>query len=157
MTVTNNGPAVLGFFAITGPQISSEFVYPTSSWNDCNLITITGDGANGPFWIPEWEPSGFVGENPMAVGETRICHFNLTVASGLPSPYSFGIRLGSLWTDPNATNNFASVTLGRAVAPVPSGSPQLLVLLIAFIIAAASSRSRRTSRHMTKAFARGAQ
>src|SRR4051812_42766436 len=109
MTVANNGPAALGFFAVTGPQISSEFVYPTNSWNDCGLITITGDGANGPFWIPEWESTGFVGENPMAVGETRTCHFNLTVASGLPSNFPFGIRLGSLWTDPNSANNFATV------------------------------------------------
>jgi len=143
MTVTNNGPGTLGLFTVTGPQISSEFIYPTSAWNDCNLITITGDGANRPFWIPEWEPTGFAGENPMAVGETRTCHFNLTVASGLPASFPFGIRLGSLWTDPNSVNNFATVILGRVVAPIPTLSPLFLAMLTSAIALSACVRLLR--------------
>lgn len=145
MTVTNNGPSSLGAFAIVGTQISTQFYYPTSSWNDCNLITVTGDSTNGPFWIPEWFPSG-LGENPMAVGETRVCHFTLTVTPAFPPAYSFTIGLGTLWTDPNPSNNSATVILQRAPAPPPTPTPALspaMLLLLAGLLTAAAAIARR--------------
>jgi hypothetical protein len=135
MAVTNNGPAALQAFSIVGPQISNQFYYPTTSWNDCDLVTITGDGADGSFWIPEWNPTGAVGENPIAPGETRTCHFMLAVAPGLPVAYSFAVRLGTLWTDPDASNNIATVLIQRTIDVVPLLSlPALLALGLMFAI-----------------------
>jgi hypothetical protein len=143
MTVTNNGPSSLSAFSIVGPQISTQFYYPTTSWNDCNLITITGDSTNGPFWIPEWNPTGPIGEDPMAVGEIRVCHFTLTVAPTFPPGYPFTIRLGTLWTDPNSSNNSATVLLQRAIDPIPALSSTMLLILAGLLAVIASIVSRR--------------
>jgi hypothetical protein len=135
MTVIDNGPLSLGYFAIIGPQISGQFSVPSGTWNDCGLFTTTGDSDDGPFWTPEWFPSG-LGENPMAVGETRTCHFTLTVASGLPRAYAFTMFLPDYWSDINSSNSSATVSLQRAIDVVPALSIWMLAFLTASLIAA---------------------
>ena len=143
MTVTNNGPASLGYVAFVAPQISTQFYFPSGNWNDCNLITVTGEGTNGPFWYLEWFPSGFVGENPIAAGETRICHFMLTITPTAPLAFAFTVGLGTNWTDPNPANNSASVLLQQPIDPIPTLSPAMLLLLAGMLALATWQRSSR--------------
>jgi hypothetical protein len=145
MTVRNNGPSTLGYFAITGPNVFRQFYYPGTNWNDCELLTDTGDSDFGPFWLLVWLPSGWSIENPVAPGETRTCHFTLTVAPGLPPDYVFKVELNSYFTDLNSTNNAAQVRLQRTVTAIPALSSRALVVLALLIVLSLRRWRRRTS------------
>ena len=145
MTVTNNGPSSLGFFVIDGPQISTQFYSPNGTWNDCLIVTVTGDSTNGPFFIIEWDPTGYVGENPMPVGETRTCHFTLTITPATPPVYAYKIFLPDYWTDLNPANNSATVVLQRAIPTIPALSPAMLLLLAGLLITASWAAHIRRS------------
>jgi len=134
MTVRNNGPSTLGYFAITGPEVFTQFYNPATTWNDCELLTSTGDSDYGPFWLLEWFPSGLSLEKPVAPNEIRTCHFTLVVAPGLPPEYVFKVELGSYFTDLNSTNNVAQVRLQRAFTSVPALSLPALVFLASLIL-----------------------
>ena len=54
MTATNNGPQTLTYFSINGPEIFTEFNQPGVNWNDCAMLTDTGDTDFGPFWVLVW-------------------------------------------------------------------------------------------------------
>ena len=146
MTVTNAGPAPLGYFAIAGPSISGQLDVPNGVWNDCNMIISTGDATDGPFFILEWFPSGLVGENPMAAGETRTCHFTLLITSEAPNTYAYTIDLPDYWSDLNSSNNSATVVLKRALDPIPALSSWILALLATLIGGMSHSYRRRLSR-----------
>jgi hypothetical protein len=127
-TITNNGPVSLGYVAIIGPNIRDEFAFPQGAWTDCNIIISTADTETGPFWILEWFPNG-VGTDSMAIGETRTCHFTLTITSLFPAQYSFPMFLPTYWSDLDEADDIATVHLSRAIAPVPSLGPVMLALL----------------------------
>ena len=140
MTVRNNGPQTIGYFSIVGPEVFTEFHQPGLNWNDCAMLTDTGDSDFGPFWQLVWYPSGLTLENPVAPGDERVCHFELTVAPGLPAQYPFTVRLGTYFTDTDSANNTATVQLRRTVTQVPSLSRLSLILLSLLIIGSASQR-----------------
>jgi hypothetical protein len=140
-TITNNGPVAVGYVAIIGPQIFSEFYNPTSAWNDCGLMTTTGDSEFGPFWVIEWFPDG-LGEAPLAVGETRTCHFTLAVAPAFPGTYSFTMMLPDYWSDIDPGNDQATVILSRAITTVPMLDRWVFMMLGALVAIFGSIVSR---------------
>lgn len=145
MTVENRGPETLSYFSINGPEIFTEFYDPGTNWNDCGLLTDTGDSVFGPFWILVWFPAGLGLENPVSAGEVRSCHFTLMVAPGLPSRYPFAVELGTYFTDINSANNSASIVLQRASTPIPAASVLTLsVVFLVVLVIACFELGRRT-------------
>ena len=141
MTATNDGPQPLTYFSINGPHIFTEFNRPGLNWNDCPMLTDTGDTDFGPFWVLVWFPSGLCSENPVAPSEVRTCHFTLIVGDGLPANYTFTVGLGTYFSDTDSTNNTASVSLQRAIAQIPALSTFSLILL-SFLLLGLAGQAR---------------
>jgi hypothetical protein len=128
VSVTNNGPVPVDFVVFGGPDIFGELYQPNFEWTDC-ILTVTGDGAFGPFWSLEYYPAGALGTNPMAVGETRTCQFILGISASFPQAYSFTMRLSNAFTDVDPTNDQATVRLTRVVPVIPALSDWTMLLL----------------------------
>lgn len=71
-----------------------------------------------------------------------VCHFTLTVTPTFPLTYPFTVSLRTLWTDPNPSNNIATVILQRAIDSIPALSSTMLLLLLGALALTASIASR---------------
>jgi hypothetical protein len=141
MTVTNQGPAPFHGFVIRGPNIFNEF-NPFVASNDCGLITAVVDLQTTSYYYFSWyflaPPDG----SDLAVGETRTCHFIEALTLHAPTVTPFSIGLPGYFVDPNPTNDRSTVYLVRALDPIPTLSPWVL-LSLAGLLAAIARRQLR--------------
>ena len=145
LTVTNNGPSPITPLALISSAIYDELTLYDGT-NDCNLITSVADGPTDFWYYRTWYIAAeTVGLPPLAVGETRTCHFTESLTPSAPAiwPYSFGIPVS--WSDPDPSNNAATVYLRRAIpaAPVPALAPTMTWLLAGLFVAAACLKRKR--------------
>lgn len=121
VAVTNNGPAPLLNFGISSSPLYPEQIDLYGSTTDCAVVvTSVTDGTLDYYYDVTWYPtdSSYTSSNdlPLAVGETRSCHFTFPVGFAPPPTFTIDFHLGNLWNDTNATNDMGSVRLRLAAA-----------------------------------------
>src|SRR5262249_539770 len=100
VTVQNLGPSVLTHFPVSSSNIYPDQLGVDLSQEDCkDFYTSVTDGATS-FWYNEvWTPTDTTpsmrGNFPLAVGESRSCHFNISLLLTAPSQLSFDFHLAS--------------------------------------------------------------
>lgn len=157
LTVTNYGPAAVPILDLASSVFVDEMYLVSQNVAECYLFLDVADLPNGTAeYLIDWPLAGLGGVlPPFPPGETT-CHFQIALTQSAPSTYSFSFGLPpSYETDPNPTNDVATVTLHRApsapATPVPAVSPWMLLLLASlsgWIAAHALTRlSRSRSRH----------
>ena len=146
LSVTNLGPAPVPQLSVWSSAIHDEFTLADGT-SDCGLITSVVDGPSDFWFYRTWYVTSKVPGDPppLAVGETRICHFteSLTASAPAVTAYSFGML--DKYVDPNPVNNTATVELRRAVpaTSVPTLSSRMLLLLAGMLGCAAFVAARR--------------
>lgn len=150
LTVTNYGPSPITELTLFSSIFVDEFHLISEDLNECNLLLIVEDLKTGGFdYFTDWNVSGAAGPPPLAVGETRTCHFQLALTAQAPAvmPYSFGLPSGI--SDPNPSNDRATVQLQQAPPPPPESiltlSPAMLLLLAVSLAAIGRVAHRRLS------------
>ena len=141
LTVTNNGPNPVPLLVVNSAAIYDDQFTVYDGTSDCGLITSVADGPTSYWYYREWYlASEVLGYPPLDPGEVRTCHFteSLWYSAGRETSYSFGIP--ETWSDPDPSNNIATVDLFRAVptVPIPAASGFSLAALAAFLAAMAS-------------------
>jgi hypothetical protein len=136
MTVTNYGPDLIPVVEVSSSMWFNE-IYPISyDPNECTLIVSVLDGVT-PSYLMSWIIAGLPGEPVFAAGETRTCHFSLSLTAAAPAATPFSFGLPSFITDTNASNDTVTILLQRAIDPIPALSSMMLWLLTGLLVAGA--------------------
>jgi hypothetical protein len=127
-----------------------EFIVSYVDTNTCpEFVGAVLDGIQ-PSYVLFWYVSGIpgVGLHPLAVGETRTCHFQLTMTAYAPpvTPFSFGVS--GYDPDLNPANSNATVNLSLAIPAVPSldGTAAMLLMMLLGswgVLGATKARTRK--------------
>ena len=136
LSVTNHGPEPVERFAIVSSPIYDELDFNNAS-SDCqNIFLNVVDLVDGFYFLYAWQPAP---TTPLAVNETRSCHLTLPLTAVAPTVMPFSFGLSRPWTDPDPSNNEATVVLRRGVEPtaIPALSPALLIALVLLIVGCA--------------------
>jgi hypothetical protein len=145
LTITNNGPQPADVL-----NLSSSWFYHEFSVTHIDSIACyqfggaMGDGVH-PIFILEWFVAGLpdIGLQPFAVGETRTCHFQLTLMADAPAVTPFTFAVSGYDPDIDPINSTATVYLARAIPVVPSNDALGTGLLVMMLGAIGSAASRR--------------
>jgi hypothetical protein len=135
LTATNYGPEPADSL-----ELDSSYFYHEFSITNIDLVAcyqFGGSMSDGvlpvfdAFWIIAGVPG--TGMQPLAVGETRTCRFQLVLMADAPqvTPFSFGVS--TFYSDINSANNIATVYLQRAITAVPLLGRSAILLLIALV------------------------
>jgi|SRR5579859_7735409 len=151
ITVTNNGPSVLTNFGVQSSNAYPNQIDVSRLNTDCSsVVTEVVDGSSGYWYVEVWYPTdsspSTQSDWPLAVGESRSCHMTISLAPTSPDSVPFDFQLGSLWNDPNPSNNVGGVVLQRAPVVVPALSTSMqiaLTFLLALTGFAILARNRR--------------
>lgn len=146
LTATNHGDEAVDTVTLSSSDYVDEIVRVGS---DCTLITVVADGEDFFFYYLNWYLAG-AGGPPLEAGESRTCHFQMTLTPAAPAVYDFTFGLPTYYFDPNPSNDRVTVTLQRGdLAPVavPSLSAYAMLLLVATLAIAACFGFRSFERH----------
>lgn len=135
LTVTNYGPAAVPILVLASSVYVDEMYLVSQNAAECYLVLDVADLPNGTEeFLIQWSVAGLGGVLPPFPAGAITCHFQITLTPSAPSTYSFSFGLPhSFETDPNPTNDVATVTLQRApmaaATPLPTLSTMMLLLL----------------------------
>jgi hypothetical protein len=145
LTVTNYGPQPVSQVGVVSSYFVNEFSQFVTNPSECFLFVTVADAIPTPFYYINWDVAnvlGVPGSQPLQVGETRTCHFQFALTAEAPATVPFSFRLASYFTDINASNDSATVTLQKAsappVVPVPALSPAMELVLVGLLAVSAA-------------------
>jgi hypothetical protein len=145
LSMTNHGPEPVTLADVLSSSIYDE-LDPNAATADCGdtLGLIVVDLNDGFYYAYDWDPTL---HSPLAIGETRICHLNLSFTEWAPDAFSLTFSMPYWLVDLGPSNNSATVVLRRSVlgtgaAAVPTLSPVALVILVG-LLACIGSVARR--------------
>ncbi len=155
ISVTNHGPDPLGGPSANGVVVTSSPIYDeldiaSASANGCDydLVLSVVDLENSFYFR-----FSFFAAHPtrvLAVGETRTCQLSLDYTPWAPPVFPVTFALNGFETDPDTSNNAATVELVRApsaAAPIPVTTwPWSLLLVSGLAILARQGRSMGSPR-----------
>jgi hypothetical protein len=147
ISVTNLGPEPIQYFLLGSSLVHDELRPYYGSTPDCEGDSYaTGNDIFGPIIEYRWLPGNLT---PIAVGETRYCRLSLEFTSAAPASFAFSFGLWRDYTDPDPSNNRATVVLQRGPEPtsVPTLSSKWLSLLAGLLIVCASARCQRNDQN----------
>ena len=91
MTVTNFGPEPASSLILQSSTFVNEFGQFVTNPNECFLFLTVVDAVPTPYYYVNW-PVAINGEPsypPLAVGETRTCHFQFALTPQAPATTLF--------------------------------------------------------------------
>ena len=149
LTATNRGAIPVNLVILTSSDYVNEIRPLSFDEIECYLILTVVDGGTSFFYFLSWDVANpGVGSPPLEPGESRTCHFQLSITSQAPPVFPFGFGLASEFMDTDPSNDRATVYLrrrGAELTPIPAASPIGLLLLAGFLaISAGVVRWRRT-------------
>jgi len=136
LTVTNFGPLPADNLVLSSSWYYNEFDVTYIDAVACYQFGgAIGEGEFHPIYVLFWFIAGIpnTGMQPLGVGETRTCHFQLTLREAAPAvtPFTFGVS--GIFVDVNANNDSANVYLNRTIPSVPAVDGVGLALLVALV------------------------
>jgi hypothetical protein len=137
LTATNYGPESADYLDLDSSYFYHEFDITHIDAVACHQFGgSTADGVH-PVFMVFWIVGGLPGVymQPLAVGESRTCHFQLTLMADAPPVTAFTFRVSTYFSDINASNDSATVYLTRAIPTTPSLGVTTMLLLAATILA----------------------
>ncbi|HET6546353.1 MAG TPA: IPTL-CTERM sorting domain-containing protein [Rhodanobacteraceae bacterium] len=149
LSVTNHGPEIVNVVSLRSSTFIEELHVHDLSTDCQNLDVAVGDFQGGYDYTLSWY---LTLQGPLAVGETRSCHIQLSVGN-LPEVFLFSFFVSPYFQDINPANDRATVYLRRGpapeAAPIPTLSPTaacLLATLLASMAGFFAQRRRRLQR-----------
>ena len=151
LTATNLGIEPVDTLILSSSLFVDEMHVISFNSDECYLVLTVLDGETDFFYLVSWYLAvpDSADSPPLAPGESRSCHFQLSLTSQSPSVFPFSFGLSSLFSDPNPGNDRATVYLRRRGAestPIPAASSIGLLLLAGLLTLAAYAVSRHRPR-----------
>jgi hypothetical protein len=152
LTVTNYGPADVPILFVASSVYMDEMYFVSINPDECtNMIIDVGEPTDSGYeFSAEWDLAGLGGTLPPFPPGIAVCHFQIALTRSAPLIYQFSFGLSpSLETDPNPTNDVATVTLQRAPPPPPTPLPTLstwVLLLLAGLSAGLAANALKRPR-----------
>jgi len=149
LTATNSGPDPADQLELESSWFYHEFAITQIDLVACYQFGgAMSESEPHPWFVAFWILSGVpgTGMQPLAVGETRTCYFQLVLMADAPAvtPFTFGVS--TYFSDINPSNNSATVYLRRAVPSIPLlGMSGMLLLVMMVAMAGAVTLGRRRS------------
>jgi hypothetical protein len=151
ITATNYGPQAADHLELSSAYYWNEYAITQIDAVACyQFAGAIGEGPGHPWYIDSWIIAGVpdTGMQPFAVGESRTCHFQLTLMAAAPAVTAYTFGVPTFFSDINPANNVATVYLQRALAAVPIFGRSSIFLLVALVTLAGAWRLVNTrARH----------
>jgi Domain of unknown function DUF11 len=144
MTVTNYGPDPIPVVEVLSSMWLNQISPISYNQSECTLVVLVLDGVT-PSYSMSWIIAGLPGQPVFAAGETRTCHFSLSLTAAAPAAMSFDFGLPSFIPDTNPANDTGTVLLQRAIDPIPTLSSLMLLLLSGLLVTTAGIAWRSRS------------
>lgn len=147
VTATNYGPTAVPFLELNSSTFVNEFGQFVTNPDECFLFATVVDAVPVAYYYINWDVANVYGQGtpPFDVGESKTCHFQMSLTSAAPMSTTFSFGVSTYFSDIDPSNDVGSVTLVRAPAApsqVPATSLSTLVLLFG-LIAVLGLRSRK--------------
>lgn len=148
ISVTNNGPDPVDRVVLTSSAIYNELDTTTAS-ADCagTLVIAVVDLGSSFYYMYTW--SAAAAATPIAPGDSRNCTLNIDYTAMAPPVFPVTFGFPTWLSDPNPSNDTATVLLSGAIAqpsePVPALSTRAMILL-ALLIASMAVTHRAARR-----------
>jgi hypothetical protein len=154
LTVTNYGPAAVPILVLSSSIFVDEMYVASTNPDECYLLLDVIDLSNGTAeYELDWTVAGLGGVlPPMPAGLTLTCHFQIALTRSAPSTYNFSFGLPPTYeTDPNPSNDRATVTLQRTPAARPTSLPALSTMMLCLLAGLNAAFAVRALRHPQRA------